>query len=78
MLLAKFGIASAFNIVYVAHRHVFPTLFASTALGYCQFFARILTAGSPVLAQIQEPLPMWIFTFLAGLAGLLSLCLVVD
>jgi len=73
VLLAKFGIASSFNLVYAAHRHVFPTLFASTALGYCGFFARIFSAASPVLATIDEPLPMWFFTLIAGLAAVLSL-----
>ena len=35
VLFAKFGITCAFNIVYAAHCDIFPTLFASTALGYC-------------------------------------------
>ena len=34
VLFAKFGIASSFNVVYVAHCSIFPTLFASTALGF--------------------------------------------
>ena len=50
VLFAKFGIASSFNIVYVAHCSIFPPLFASTALGYCGVLARIFSSISPLLA----------------------------
>ena len=35
ILLAKFGISSAINVVYIGHNDMFPPLFASAALGYC-------------------------------------------
>lgn len=50
VLVAKFGIACSFNIIYVSHSSVFPVAFAATALGFCNFFARIFSATSPVLA----------------------------
>lgn len=65
ILVAKFGISSAFNIVYVSHSEVFPVLFAATALGICNFITRIFTGISPILAQIEEPFPMVIFTLLS-------------
>ena len=78
VLFAKFGIASSFNIVYVAHCSIFPPLFASTALGYCGVLARIFSSISPLLAQMAEPIPMICFTCTAGLAALLSLGLRED
>lgn len=69
VLIAKFGISSAFNIIYVSHHHVFPVLFAATAFGICNFTTRIFTGVSPILAQLDEPYPMIVF-FLTSLTGL--------
>ena len=62
----------------MAHCNIFPTLFASTALGYCNVLARIFSAVSPVLAQMEEPTPMWVFTVTAAVASVLSLVLQED
>ena len=64
-MIAKFGISSAFNILYVSHSSVFPVLFAATALGMCNFVTRIFTALSPILAQMEEPLPVITFSMLS-------------
>jgi len=50
VLIAKLGISSAFNILYVSHNDVFPVLFAATALGLANFVTRIFTGLSPILA----------------------------
>ena len=42
-----FGMTSAFEIIYIAHTSVFPTLFASTSFGYCNFVSRTSAALSP-------------------------------
>merc|ERR1712232_1454478 len=72
-LISKFGIACSFNIIYVSHSTVFPIAFAATALGFCNFFARVFSATSPVLAQIEEPLPMIAFTLTSVTACVLAL-----
>jgi hypothetical protein len=74
-LLVKLGISAAINIVYVAHCDIFPPLFAAAALGYCNVLARIFTSMSTLMASLEEPTPMWIFTVTAGLAALLSMFL---
>ena len=53
ILIAKFGIASAFNIIYLAHDGLFPVMFAASSFGYCNFFARTFTIASPLLARIE-------------------------
>ena len=68
ILIMKFGVSAAFNIIYLAHPMIFPVLFAATALGICNFTSRCLTGISPILAQMEEPLPMIVFLFLC-LAG---------
>ena len=47
VLVAKFGIAAAFNINYVSNSVLFPTLFTATAMGFCNFWARFVTILSP-------------------------------
>lgn len=65
ILIAKFGVSSAFNILYVSHSDMFPVLFSATALGICNFVTRIFTGVSPILAQMEEPYPMAAFLLLS-------------
>lgn len=71
--LAKFGISSGFVIVYVSTVDVFPTLFCATALGFCNFFARVATILAPLIAEKQPPLPMLIFTSMTAVGSVLAL-----
>ena len=52
VLLAKFGVAAVFNIVYIANQMIFPVLFVSTALGACNIFARTASVAAPTVAEI--------------------------
>ena len=51
VLFASFACAASFNLVYAVHGHVFPTLFAATAIGICNFAARIATIFAPEVAE---------------------------
>ena len=75
ILFAKFGISSAYNVVYLANSSLFPILFASTALGYCSFLSRIFSAVSPFLVDLEEPWPIVIFTVMALISGVMSIWL---
>ena len=46
-VLTKIGITGGFVIVYVATVDVFPTLFCATAMGFCNFGARVLNILAP-------------------------------
>lgn len=78
ILFAKFGISANGVVVYVAHPDTFPPLFAATAFGLCNVCARTFSTLSPVIAQMKEPLPMWLFVILSGIAAVLSLGLKVS
>lgn len=67
VLLAKFGISGGFNLSYCATVDVFPVLFCGTGIGVCNFFARTLTIFAPMVAEVQPPLPMILFTSLSAL-----------
>ena len=71
-LLTKFGVTCTFNINFVANSYFFPTLFAATALGVCNFLARFVSAFSFVISQLDEPIPMICFTVLCGITVVTS------
>ena len=75
VLLAKFGVTGAFGAVYVAHPRMFPTLFSITSMGFANFAARFATVFSPMIAEVEEPVPMAVFTALCIASALCSLCL---
>lgn len=71
-LLTKFGVTCTFNINFVANQYFFPTLFAATALGVCNFLARLASSFSFIVSEMDEPLPMILFTVLCTIAALAS------
>ena len=75
VFLTRFSNTSAFNLVYLANRALFPSLFLATCFGACNFTARIVTVLSPMVAEVQYPYPAAIFCVLCGLAAFCSLVL---
>ena len=75
VLIMKFGIASAFNITYIAHTGCFPTLFSTSALGLCTFLCRVFTAASPVIAAMDQTLSVVIFATTSLLGAFIVLAL---
>lgn len=47
IMVGKMGTSSTFNLVYVSNSDLFPTLFSATAMGICNFFARLSTIAAP-------------------------------
>jgi len=72
VLLASFGMSAGFNLCYAVHSHVFSTLFGATAMGICNFAARIATIFAPMVAEIKGPLSMYIFSTLCCVSLVLS------
>jgi len=47
IMVGKMGTSSTFNLVYLSNSDLFPTLFSATAMGICNFFARLSTIAAP-------------------------------
>lgn len=60
VLLTRFGIGSAFGLIYLAN-FIFPISYASQTLGFCNTTARTFTIMSPLIAEQEFPLPMLVF-----------------
>ena len=70
VLLARLGISATQNIAFIASTSLFPTIFASTAFGAVNIFARALTIPAPIIAETQKPIPMILFSVLTALCAL--------
>ena len=77
-LFAKFGIACTFNINFTANSYFFPTLFAATAIGVCNFTARLVSGFSYPISSLKEPWPMLMFTIFCGFTCVASFFLRLD
>ena len=46
--VTKLGIASSYQIIYISHTQLFPTLFSATAIGWLQFASVLISALAPL------------------------------
>ena len=76
ILGAKFGVASTFNSAYLANALLYPTTLVGTAFGICNMAARLATIVAPELAEVDAPIPMTVFTILAGVAAIATLMMI--
>ena len=68
IVITKFGLSGALVTLTNSTTDVFPAMFAATALGICNFSARILVSMSPFIAAIKNPIPMWVLTAILVIA----------
>ena len=78
--IVKLGIACSYQIIYISHTLLFPTLFAATAIGWLQFAACIVTGLAPFVVYVTESpmIPMITLTTLAAIGAGLVLLLMTD
>ena len=65
IVFLEYGIAASFTIIYTAHNSIFPVLFSATALGLCNFVSRVFAAAAPVVATVDQPIPLLVFMSLS-------------
>ena len=58
IIMGKYGISATFNMVFIAYMQLIPTIFVSSVFGIGNFSARLLTAFSPLFAELQYPIPL--------------------
>ena len=78
LLFAKGGVTGTFTISYLANAQIFPAIIAGTAFGICNFGAKTATILSPMVAEVDPPVPMILFCVTTCLGGLLSLLIRKD
>jgi len=68
VIFARMGGSMSFNIGYVSVSRLFPTKYVTSVFGIVNFFAHLITVGSPIVAEMPEPIPFVVFCINAGLA----------
>ena len=71
VLLAKFGSSVTQCVCYIATPWLFPVLLCGTAFGICNLFGRFSQAAAPIMAELEIPLPMELFTAIS-VVGLIA------
>ena len=81
MLFTKIAVNILFQIVYIASfvdSKVFPFLKRTTAIGICNFFARLVTIFAPIAAELDKPMPELLLIVVVLLAFFISLTLPLE
>jgi len=78
ILATRFGVSGSYNICYLANAQLFPPIFSATAIGICNFFAKMSTVVAPELAEVPDPVPMSVFAVLTALAAVMALFIQVE
>lgn len=78
IIAAKFGCSSMFCVVYIANSDIFSPDVSSAIFGICNVCARIVTIGAPMVAELKEPVPLYIFIILCGIGIIIPRKLVLD
>lgn len=67
-MLGKFGLTSAFCIVYAVTSELFPTVIRNSAMGCCSMAARIGTIISPFILYLGQYVKSLPYILMGGLA----------
>ena len=70
---AKGGVKITFEVCYLGNAFLFPSIFAGTAFGFCNAGAKLSTIFSPLMAEVEQPIPTIVFSILTSSGAILSL-----
>lgn len=67
-LVCRFGVAGVYILFIAANARIFDVEKSATAFGLGSFFARMVLSAAPLVSTMEQPVPMYIFTFTTILA----------
>ena len=73
IVLCRVGIGMLVNILYVSNNRFFPIQFQSSSFGLLNFISHITAVGAPLVAEIEDPYPYFVFIANVGVAFLATL-----
>ena len=71
IILTKFGVSSAFNLVTIITVDYFPVAYRTSVYGACNVTARVINIFSPMITEVKAPIPMLIY-FAMNVGSLLA------
>ena len=57
LLFASYGLVSTLCVLWISNNELFPTVFSTTTLGYCNLFGRFCAIFGPMVAELPTPIP---------------------
>ena len=63
IVLCRVGNSMLLNIVYVTNSTLFPTQFAASSFGILNFIAHVSAVSAPLIAEMHDPYPFFIYLF---------------
>jgi len=75
VLLAKYGVSMGYSLVYISTPFLFPTKVCGTAFGVIKLVGAIFSVAAPVIAELEIPIPMSIFSICSAISILGALVL---
>jgi len=75
VLITRFGINSAFTLCYIITADYFPSIVSSRVFGICNLFSRFATILSPMIAELEPPVPMIVYSIICSITMISSLAL---
>lgn len=76
VLICKFGISWSFNNCYLSTPLLFPAHLRVRVFGICHLLASFVTVLAPLLAEVQPPTPMIVFTITS--VGILVISMLIN
>ena len=73
VMITRFGINSAFTLCYIITADYFPAIVTSRVFGICNVFSRFATILSPMIAELEPPIPMIIYSIVCTITMISSL-----
>ena len=68
IMLTKVGISTPLFLCYLSNSQLFPTIYAGTAFGVCSLGAKIASIFAPIVAEVDKPIPMSLFSGVVAVA----------
>ena len=62
LLLTKFGVSSSLSLCYLVTSEYFPIIYSATVFGVVNTLARVISIFAPLIAEVNPPLPMIIYS----------------
>lgn len=72
IVLCRIGNSMLLNIMYLTNQTLFPTQFQSSSFGILNFISHVSAVAAPIIAELSDPYPFFLYLLNCVLAILSS------
>ena len=78
VFMARLGICPCYSLAFICSNELFPAELKSTLMGFCNIIARGLCMTAPLVANLKDPIPFYVFGSFAFVCGIATQFLTID